>query len=413
MQVTKLKSRRAYIFTMSMAQTSEDKFQGSRSSQNRDVRNLANLGETASTSRVLNLAQIFMSNGRDRDYLTKPFFNDSQLNKALIIKHTLRMNERDQFTRPRRTATKIIMPFDANDLKLGGRSLFVNQIGFESFARNFFNINDPMVNRDVQVLRLLDSLPSLDPFLVREHLSRSGFKPAACYLKISPYDVQRMIGFANEEIERLVITALGSALKGAAIKLAGKILSNELDNELSPLKMTLRMNDEEFSDGIFSWRGFLYFKWRHIELQEELRRVLEGLSNYQPFGVMDDGCRDYLKEARPRLARKIILAAAGVGTTLDVYDRAYQALVCDQNPGPFRRFLIDGPTLFYELGESIGILSHISSFWNYRMSKAMAHCRLTPLEYCDVLMDFEDSMLNIGVHKERESESSGSGYDAL
>lgn len=374
-----------------------DQAYGSTGNAGRDVRNLANLGETASTSRVLNLSQIYLSSSNEDDYYVRPFFKDSQLNKAIVVKHTLRANERDHFSRPRRTATKVILPFDPMDLKLGGRSVLVNQIGFDTFARNYFNIDDVAGHHDVQVLRLLDQLPSLDPFLVREHLSRNGFKPAACYLKISPYDVQRMIGFANEEIERLVMTAFGDGLVGGASrKLAGKILANELDRELWPLKKTLRMSDEEFSDGIFSWRGFLYFKWRHIELQEEMRRVLEGLASYMPLGIMDEGVRDYLKEARPRLARRIVQAISTVGRTLAIYDQAYHALVEGENPGPFRRFLLDGPSLFFELGESIGILGHISSFWGYRMSANPMMQRLTPLEYADILMDFEDSLMILG-----------------
>lgn len=363
------------------------------SSTNRDVRNLANLGETASTSRVLNLSQIHLSSARDKEYQLKPFFRDSQLNKAILVKHTLRANERDLFARNRRTATKIILPFDPLDLKLGGRSIFVNQMGFDQFCRAYFNCDDVSSNNDVQVLRLLDTLPSLDPFLVREHLSRNGFRPGACYLKISPFDVQRMIGFANEEIERLVSTAFGDGLVGgASVKLAGKILANELDKELWPLKKTLRMSDDEFSDGIFSWRGFLYFKWRHLELQDDMRKVLEGLASYQPIGGADENLREYLKEVRPRLARKIVNAIANVGRTLNVYDQAYHALVEGENPGPFRRFLLDGPSLFFELGENIGILSHIGSFWSYRMGQAMMSQRLTPTEYADILMDFEDSL---------------------
>ncbi len=370
-----------------------DSKSGVTSSTNRDVRNLANLGETASTSRVLNLSQIYLSSQRDKEYQLKPFFRDSQMNKAILVKHTLRANERDLFARNRRTATKIILPFDPLDLKLGGRSIFVNQIGFDQFCRAYFNSDDAASNNDVQVLRLLDALPSLDPFLVREHLSRNGFRPGACYLKISPFDVQRMIGFANEEIERLVSTAFSDGMSGgASVKLAGKILANELDKELWPLKKTLRMSDEEFSDGIFSWRGFLYFKWRHLELQDDMRKVLEGLASYQPIGAADDGLRDYLKEVRPRLARKIVNAIANVGRTLNVYDQAYHALVEGENAGPFRRFLLDGPSLFFELGENIGILSHIGSFWSYRMGQAMMSQRLTPLEYADILMDFEDSL---------------------
>lgn len=360
---------------------------------NRDVRNLANLGETASTSRVLNLSQIYLTSSKEKEYQLKPFFRDSQMNKAILVKHTLRANERDLFARVRRTATKIILPFDPLDLKLGGRSILVNQLGFDSFCRAYFNTDDISGNSDVQVLRLLDTLPSLDPFLVREHLGRNGYRPGACYLKISPFDVQRMIGFANEEIERLVVNAFGDGLTGgASVKLASKILANELDKELWPLKKTLRMTDEEFSDGIFSWRGFLYFKWRHIELQEEMRKVLEGLASYQPIGASDENLREYLKDARPRLARSIVNAIANVGRTLNVYDQAYHALVEGENPGPFRRFLLDGPGLFFELGENIGILSHIGSFWGYRMGQQMMNQRLTPGEYADILMDFEDSL---------------------
>ncbi len=374
-----------------------DKNAGSgTTSFNRDVRSLANLGDTASTSRVLNLAQVHAASAHEKDYQLKPFFRDSQLNKCILVKHTLRSNERELFTRIRRTATKIILPFDVSDLKLGGRSIMVNQIGFDHFCRNYLNSDEAAAHNDVQVLKLLDLLPSLDPFLVREHLSRNGYRPGACYLKISPYDIQRMIGFANEEIERLVRTAFSSSMSGgAAIKLAGKILANELDKELWPLKATLRMSDDEFSDGIFSWRGFLYFKWRHIELQEEMRKLLEGLATYQPIGACEDGMREYLKETRPRLARRIVNAIAAVGRTLTIYDTAYHALVDASNPGPFRRFLLDGPSLFFELGECIGILSHIGSFWSYRMGQQMMTQRLTPAEYGDILMDFEDSLLAV------------------
>ncbi|CAM3265049.1 hypothetical protein [Asticcacaulis taihuensis] len=366
---------------------------------NRDVRSLANLGETASTSRVLNLSAVHVNSAHEKDYQLRPFFRDSQMNKAILVKHTLRANERELFGRYRRTATKIILPFDATDLKLGGRSILVNQVGFDAFCRGYFG-DDINANTDVQTLRLLDQLPSVDPFLVREHLSRHGHKPGACYLKISPYDIQRMIGFANEEIERLVRTAFSGSIGGSAIKLAGKILANELDSELWPLKATLRMADDEFSDGIFSWRGFLYFKWRHIELQDEMRKVLEGLSTYQPIGACDDGTRDYLKEVRPRLASRIVNAVASVGRTLNVYDRAYHALVHGENPGPFRRFLLDGPSLFFELGESIGILSHIASFWSYRMGQSMMTQRLTPFEYGDILMDFEESLSVVSLDDE-------------
>lgn len=361
----------------------------------RDLRNLANLGETASTSRVLNLSQIFLTSGDDLEYRTRPFFQDSRLNKAIIIKHTLRANEQDSFHRPRRTVTKVLLPFDPNDLKLGANSVFVGQIGFDNFCRDFLSMDNANNEYDAQILRLLDTIPSLDPFLVRELLNRNGFKPAPCYLKISNSDIQRMIGFANAEIEKLVQMAFGSTVYGASIKLASKILSNELDKELLPLKMTLRLSDEAFSDGIFSWRGFLYFKWRHMELQDEMRRVVDGIARYQPRNKPDSDTADYLNEVRPRLARHIMATMTSIGRTLGVYDRAYAALVEKGDPGPFRQFLLDGPSMFYDLGESVAILGHISSFWFYRLGRGDIKDRLDALEYADILMDFDDSLSSL------------------
>ncbi len=363
----------------------------------RETRNLANLGETASTSRVLNLSLIHMTSGRSSEYSAQPFFKQALLNKSLIIKHTLRPAERELFGKPRRTATKIILPFDAEDLRLGGRSIFVNQQGFDAFVRNYFGGVDRTANTDLLILQHLDEIPSLDPFLVREHLARFGFRPAPCYLKISPHDLQEMTGFANEEIERLVMTAFGSGMETAAVKLTSKILANTLDSDLDPLRETFRMSSDEFAEGMFSWRGFLYFKWREAALQAEIRNVLNGLSTYRPIGPSDDDTRGYLSEARPRLARKIMAAVMQTRTTLKIYDDAYNDLTRGANPGPFRKFLMDGPSMFFELGENIGTLSHIGSFWSYRLGPRMQHLRLTPLEFADILVDFEDSLIHIEV----------------
>lgn len=371
----------------------------------KDVRSLANLSETASTSRVLNLGHVYRTHGELPEYSQKPFFYNRQMNRALILKHTLRANEQDLFTKPRRTTTKIILPFDPEDLKLGGQSVLVGQVGYETFLRNIYNTKAVAALPDVEVLRALDELPSLDPFLVREHLGRRGYRPASCYLYITQADIARMIGFANGEIESLVREAFGTTMQQATLKLAGKILANELDNELDPLRMTLRLSTAEFSDGIFSWRGFLYFKWRYTELQDELNRVMNGLATYQPMLTRDKALLEFLGEIRPRLAKRISQAIVSVGRTLAIYDQAYLALTKGRDPGPFRRFLLEGPSLFFELGEHIGILSHISSFWNYRMARFGRLQRMSAEEYAELLMDYADSLSAIYVDDETTAQN--------
>ncbi len=356
----------------------------------RDFRNLANITETASTSRILNLAYVHGHCANEPDYASKPFFRNPKLNKAILIKHTLRPNELELFTSERRSATKVIMAFDPGDLRLGGEALFVNQVGFDALARSMLDMHGDG-QKDVETLRLLDSLPSLDPFILREALARKGIAPAPCYLRISSSDISSMIAFANNEIERLINIAYADGQKQASMRFTGKILSDSLDKELEPLKATLRLSNDQFADGIFSWRGFLYFKWRHLDLSTELRNVIDGLAKYQPMGVVDAPVKEYLNQVRPRLAKRILTALSNVGRILHYYDESYAALIDGHDPGPFRKFLIEGPKMFYELGEHVGILTHISSFWAYRITGAAGR-RLSPVDYADTLLDFDESL---------------------
>jgi hypothetical protein len=51
--------------------------------------------------------------------------------------------------------------------------------------------------------------------------------------------------------------------------------------------------------------------------------------------------------------------------------------------------------MFFELGENIGVLSHIGAFWDYRMNARGGQADLTAPELADILTDFEDSLLNV------------------
>jgi hypothetical protein len=43
--------------------------------------------------------------------------------------------------------------------------------------------------------------------------------------------------------------------------MASALLSGRMDQILEPLRVTLALTDNDFREGIFSWRGFLYYKW--------------------------------------------------------------------------------------------------------------------------------------------------------
>ena len=93
-----------------------------------ESRSLSSLEDSASTARVLNLRKVYADFSEDPAYQKAPFFQNPVLNRSLIVKHRLRQNERDDFVVARNVATKLIIPIDTTDLKLGAQYVFVGAV---------------------------------------------------------------------------------------------------------------------------------------------------------------------------------------------------------------------------------------------------------------------------------------------
>lgn len=356
----------------------------------RAIRNLAHLRRSASTARVLNLLKIATEHGHELDWRTRPIFQTPALNSALIIKHRLRRDELDAFHLRRQVATKVVIPIDADDLKTGGRFVFVDQRSFERTMQEAFGLEAE--HPDLRTLRLMDALPSLDPFLLREQLRREGIEPAPCYFSISDGDLTRMGQFVESEIRPLVTLSFGEDVEavGSTRRLAGKILSNDPGDRMEALRQTLHLKPEEYQEGIFCWKGFLYYKWVLTSLMADVTHVAEAVATVKPIGKVDRSSREYLDRGRQVLRDRIVAVCDDAARTLRIYDDAYAALTQDSRPGAFRDFLLQAPRLFTRLGEQLGAIQHVVSFWRFRFSPGAAPIGVD--ELIDVFMDFETGL---------------------
>jgi hypothetical protein len=316
------------------------------------------------------------------------------LNGAIIIKHRLRADDQFLFGDFRSSATKILIPFERTDLTLGGQSFFVGQRGWAELLNDACN-NPPDLAYDLEVLRLIDGLPSLDPFLVRESLRRAGFNIAPCYFAISQADLERMHAYVGEAITELVEMALGnvSSMNGASNlkKLVEALLSTDVDDRLEPLRATLMLEGESFREGVFSWKGFLYYKWSLSVLWPDLKKVAAEIGQLQITGQRDIETGAYLNAARQRLQSAIVAQKNAIARTLKIYDDAFAALTARGEPKTFRDFLLRAPDMFINLGEKVGVISHIGSFWRYRFPPGRPlTCSVE--EALDILQDFESGL---------------------
>lgn len=365
--------------------------------QTKGVRSLELLYKNGSTSRVLNLLRIFETKSDDPEYTDKPFFLNSRLNKSMIVKHRLRADEEYLMPRRQRVVTKIIFPLVGNALNFGGFSLFVNQ---NNFRRNLAeavgaDINNENFKRDMETLILINKLPSLDPFLLREFLLHHNIEPGECYFEISPIDVEKMRHFSAMEVSKLIAVAFAGASSDATSELVKKmvdlILSNEADEKLTPFRIALGLEGDAFRDGVFAWRGFLYFKWQLSAIYNDLYDIVKQVDKVMILNCNDLDTRKNIESLAESLKSSIIKVVSDCKGIMSCYDNAFDDLVDRAKAAAFRQFLLESPQMFIQLGHMMGVISHIGTFWRYRFPKTTKP-QMNAEDYEDMLSEFVSSL---------------------
>lgn len=151
------------------------------------------------------------------------------------------------------------------------------------------------------------------------------------------------------------------------------------------------LEGESFKEGVFSWKGFLYYKWMLSRLWPQLATVSSEIGQLVIPGARDTETSRYLDEARKRLQASVMLERQAVQRTLKVYDDAFEDLIENGKPQAFRAFLLSAPELFLSLGEKVGVISHIASYWRYRFPEGAVPTAQVD-EAIDIFQDFEGGL---------------------
>ena len=260
--------------------------------------------------------------------------------------------------------------------------------------------NETDLQADVELLKVLGALPSFDPFLMRERLRTMGIDPARCYFDLAEADVARMRQFVGREISQLISLAFATGGREAgdlSNRLAEKLMTDETAKSLDPLRQTLRLSGEEYIEGVFAWKGFLYYKWLMDDFKPQLELFRPRFAGLRVSGSTADERRD-LAETRKQILQQMLAALGRVDELLLEYGAAFAALA-DGKPSAFRDFLLRAPSLFIPIGEAVGVIKHIDSFWRFRFPAAS-----TPMmdadEAIEVLHDFETTLAGMEFMKQ-------------
>jgi hypothetical protein len=366
--------------------------------QRSDFRSLVVLEGSASSSRVLNLCRLTQMLDREHGpggYA--PFFRNRDLNLGILLKSRLQGGEVYLFPDKRYNATKIILPYDVTNLREGGKAKFVGQSNTERILYDHLGLDalgsDEDVRHDLALLDLLDGLPTLDPFLLREKLRAHGFAPDPGYFRLSPKEFRNIRRFVLEEFAPLAQKAFPdfNASEGKANAIVEKIWEASDTETLRPLLAALRIDESEAPELLFVWKGIVYYKYLDRASTADLQFILRFLTRTRVFGVRDAEDKAALDEMTAQIVDKLKRNYRILKQRIAEYDHAYHtAFIRDDDVAPFRRFLDDARQSFDEMGAIVAGVCHSAAYWRFRHGKedsGVVHAD----EMFEVLSDLQDA----------------------
>ena len=276
----------------------------------------------------------------------------------------------------------MIFPFDPEDLDLGGQFLVVDDPDLVEQLERHLDYRDANIARDVTMLKLFDRLPTLDPFLLHEALRANKLEVANCYFRLSPADKSEMLEFVALQVETLIGLCFGGAAAGGgqAKRLSTLLLAEGDSPELAPLRDAMRMEAEEFAQAMFCWKAVLYYRWRSraLAVAGEEQRAARSAQRRAP-ARFDPETAPFVRVAVGQLGGHDVRLRAAHRRDVPHLRRGVRGAPPRSRRGePFRRFLMDGPKLFARLGERMGRLEQLVSYWQHQFPGSCAPASCAP-----------------------------------
>jgi hypothetical protein len=202
--------------------------------------------------------------------LFRPLFYTDTMNLCIISKEVVPSHMKSVL-RPHQLATKVHFPYSDEYIvqeknRVGGKSVFVGEAGYERKLDDHFLGSQPEEVRehDIEVLKIFDSLPSLDPFLIRDKFEIHEIDIDETYLQIPMEEWQTIKSSIISKFRPLAKIATAGArsspedLEVITLRLVEKMWE-ALDVEtLKPLTQALRINTDDAGALYYAWKGIVY-----------------------------------------------------------------------------------------------------------------------------------------------------------
>jgi hypothetical protein len=302
------------------------------------------------------------------DPSAKLFFTSRPLNDVVLIKDTVPESESRLAKGP--IGTKLYFPFNGENVYEGGRTIFAHDRHLEAALVESFGqvaITKQALAEDMRILDILDRLPSLDPFLLKDVFLNAGIDMNATYFDVSKDIWNSIEAFIVQRLEPLVKAAFpdttGSDDKARI--LIKKIWEARDLEALEPLIDAFRLPKNEALEIFSAWKGINFYAFQTEAGKPLFIDLLTWLKNLEMPPAIPAAERNefkaMLEQSKTQLRNEWQKIDGILRDYQDSYDKMFKYKT---NSAEFVAFLKNSSKLYWDLGNSLGKTSHASYCWD-------------------------------------------------
>ena len=278
-------------------------------------------------------------------------------------------------------ATFLYIPFDVDAIAGGGNSLDLSVS--RGRAQSLFDLTGfrqdeegRAIARDRRLIELIEELPSLDPFLLRDRLETDGIKAPEAYFEISESEFQEIKKYILGKFKPIttrVVDPTSPKASEVAEQFIMKLWQGKDLDYLSPITQVFRIDPEQAGEIYYSWKGVTYYEFQYKRGQRTLLGFADWLhtKGAVPSHYVKTSVRQELEAKARTVAGAFARHLKNSSEILRIYNQAYEDLfVRGGDARPFIEFLKDSSTLFWDIAASISAMNHGVAVWRQHTAKS-------------------------------------------
>ncbi len=310
-------------------------------------------------------------------------FNAKSLNRTILFKYpnfSLASTEGGGATAARPIETAIFVPYDPEQLGLGGHGIYLRQRNYKSLMLQHLGLdldgNDPAVLRDIKLLEEIDRIPSLDPFLLKPQVMRVFPDVDQRYFQISEEEsasTRKIIASKVEPIIERALTDIPAELKRTH---TNKFLAALWDPTLPEAALFIKafgIQNASAGDIFEALKGISFYQWNintHRDMVVETLKWLQS-SETLPHDIRQNmHHKESLEMFRNQVSKSIRNVARVASEVFLEFEKAHALFLKDGDPGPFRQFLETVPKRYWLLGYSSTALAQVTFLFQNAMMQS-------------------------------------------